>query len=47
MRLDMFDLCSENLQQKCIPARDKFKEEDDRQVELASKVSIIPNAHLK
>ena len=33
MNLDVFDLCSSELQQKLIPARDRFKEEEDRKAE--------------
>ena len=35
----MFDLCSESLQQKLIPARDKFKEQEDKFAEEQTKVS--------
>ena len=38
MRLDMYDMCSESLQQKCLPARDSFKEEDEKQLARAQKV---------
>ncbi|CAH1772659.1 unnamed protein product [Owenia fusiformis] len=37
MTLDVFDLCSEDLQQKLKPMRDRFKEEEDRLVEIADK----------
>ena len=39
MSLDVFDLCSESLQQKLIPARDKFKEQEDKFAEEQTKVS--------
>lgn len=35
MALDVFDLCSPELQQKLIPMRDRFKEEDDKRLEEA------------
>ncbi|XP_025109359.1 ubiquitin carboxyl-terminal hydrolase 14-like isoform X1 [Pomacea canaliculata] len=35
MALDVFDLCSPELQQKLIPMRDRFKEEDDKRIEEA------------
>ena len=37
--LDTFELCSEELQQKLIPMRKKFKEHEDRIVEEGSKVN--------
>ena len=40
MMLDVFDLCTESLQKKLMPAREKFKIEDDKRVERASKVDI-------
>lgn len=36
--LDVYDLCTTDLQQKLVIARDKFKEEDDRLVEYKDKV---------
>lgn len=36
MSLDVFDLCSEELQQKLLPARTKFKEIEDKKVEEAA-----------
>lgn len=36
MSLDVFDLCSEELQQKLMPARTKFKEIEDKKVEEAA-----------
>lgn len=35
LMLDVFDLCSTELQQKLIPMRDKMKEEEDKQIEKA------------
>ncbi|KAK7101177.1 ubiquitin carboxyl-terminal hydrolase 14-like [Littorina saxatilis] len=35
MMLDVFDLCSPELQQKLIPMRDRFKEEDERLIEIS------------
>lgn len=35
LSLDVFDLCSDSLQQKLIPMRDKFKEASDKQLEAA------------
>ncbi|CAN8001029.1 unnamed protein product, partial [Ixodes hexagonus] len=34
MQLDVFELCSEQLQQKLIPMRTKFKDEEDRKLDL-------------
>lgn len=34
LSLDLFDLCSEELQQKLIPMREKFKEVEDAALEL-------------
>lgn len=36
MSLDVFDLCSEELQQKLVPSRTKFKEIEDKKVEEAA-----------
>jgi len=36
MSLDVFDLCSEELQQKLMPVRTKFKEIEDKKVEEAA-----------
>ena len=41
LSLDVFELCSEDLQQKLIPVREKFKEQEDKTAEEASKVSCI------
>uniref|UniRef100_A0A2R5LJH8 Ubiquitin carboxyl-terminal hydrolase n=1 Tax=Ornithodoros turicata TaxID=34597 RepID=A0A2R5LJH8_9ACAR len=38
MQLDMFELCSEELQQRLIPMRNKFKEQED------SKMEVVPPA---
>ncbi|KAL4237112.1 Ubiquitin carboxyl-terminal hydrolase 14 [Mactra antiquata] len=38
LSLDVFELCSEELQQKLIPAREKFKEQEDKLAEEASKI---------
>ncbi|RUS69850.1 hypothetical protein EGW08_022389 [Elysia chlorotica] len=35
LMLDVFDLCSSNLQQKLVPMREKFKALEDKKVELA------------
>lgn len=35
MSLDVFDLCTEELQQKLMPVRAKFKEIEDKKVEEA------------
>lgn len=40
MTLDTYDLCSPELQEKLAPVRDKFKEMEDRNLELAQKVQI-------
>ena len=34
-------MCSEELQQKLVPVRDKFKEQEDKEAEEASKVSLL------
>ena len=36
MSLDVFDLCTEKLQQKLMPIRAKFKEIEDKKVEEAA-----------
>ena len=36
LNLDVFDLCSEELQQKLMPVRAKFKEIEDKKVEEAA-----------
>lgn len=36
LSLDVFDLCSEELQQKLMPVRAKFKEIEDKKVEEAA-----------
>ena len=33
LNLDVFDLCTEELQKKLIPMRDRFKEREEREVE--------------
>ena len=38
MVLDMYEMCTESLQKKCLPIRDRFKKEDDYAVEKADKV---------
>ncbi|XP_052238951.1 ubiquitin carboxyl-terminal hydrolase 14-like [Dreissena polymorpha] len=38
LSLDVFDLCSEELQQRLVPARDKFKQQEDREAEEAGKL---------
>ncbi|XP_053393894.1 ubiquitin carboxyl-terminal hydrolase 14-like [Mercenaria mercenaria] len=38
LSLDVFELCSEELQQKLIPAREKFKEQEDKAAEEATKL---------
>lgn len=35
MSLDMYDLCTKELQDKLVPARDKFKEMEDKKLEVA------------
>ncbi|XP_002732911.1 ubiquitin carboxyl-terminal hydrolase 14-like [Saccoglossus kowalevskii] len=39
--LDMYDLCTPELQQKLVPMRDKFKEDEDKKVEEAQKAKEI------
>jgi len=39
MSLDVYDLCTPELQQRLVPARDKFKAEEDKRVELAQMVN--------
>lgn len=47
MSLDVFELCTVELQQRLIPARDKFKAEEDKRVEVAQMVnSYILLLHL-
>ncbi len=38
MKLDVYDLCTEELQKKLGPMRDKFKEEEDKLTEAIAKV---------
>ncbi|XP_060570508.1 ubiquitin carboxyl-terminal hydrolase 14-like [Ruditapes philippinarum] len=38
LSLDVFELCSEELQQKLLPAREKFKEQEDKAAEEATKL---------
>ncbi|GFV97051.1 ubiquitin carboxyl-terminal hydrolase 14 [Trichonephila clavipes] len=40
--LDMFELCSEELQAKLTPMREKFKEYEDKKVEEAQKAKLVP-----
>jgi len=37
----VYELCSEELQQKLVPVRDKFKEQEDKEAEEASRVSLL------
>lgn len=39
LNLDVYDLCSPELQEKLVPARDKFKEQEDKLAEELQKVS--------
>ncbi len=43
MVLDVFELCTEDLQKKLVPARDKFKAEEDRKAEELGKK--VPGFH--
>jgi len=38
LSLDVFDLCTPDLQQRLTPTRDKFKAEEDKRVEAAQTV---------
>ena len=38
MSLDVFDLCTPELQQRLTPTRDRFKAEEDKRVEIAQTV---------
>lgn len=40
--LDLFELCSEELQAKLTPMREKFKEYEDKKVEEAQKAKLVP-----
>ncbi|KAH6921443.1 hypothetical protein HPB50_000591 [Hyalomma asiaticum] len=40
LQLDVFELCSEELQQKLIPMRTKFKEFEDRKMDVAQKLKL-------
>ena len=40
MSLDVFDLCTPELQQQLTPARDRFKAEEDKRVEVAQTVKV-------
>lgn len=40
MQLDMFELCSDQLQQKLIPMRTKFKEQEDHNLDVAQKLKL-------
>jgi hypothetical protein len=44
--LDVYDLCTEELQEKLTPARNKFKEMEDRKLEEA-KVGIYQGIYLE
>jgi len=46
MSLDVFDLCTPELQQRLMPARDKFKAEEDKRVEVAQMVKSNILLHL-
>ena len=39
MSLDVYDLCSDEMQKKLTPMRDRFKKDEDAKTELKSKVS--------
>ncbi|KAL5017927.1 hypothetical protein ScPMuIL_003649 [Solemya velum] len=40
LNLDVFDMCSEELQQKLMPVREKFKEIEDKKIEEATKFKL-------
>lgn len=40
LSLDVYDLCTEELQKKLMPMREKFKEDEDAKVEEARKVCV-------
>lgn len=40
LSLDVYDLCTSELQQRLVPARELFKADEDQRVELAQKVSL-------
>jgi len=42
MSLDVFDLCTPDLQQRLTPERDRFKAEEDKRVEIAQTVTPYP-----
>ncbi|GIY67412.1 ubiquitin carboxyl-terminal hydrolase 14 [Caerostris darwini] len=42
LELDVFELCSEELQAKLTPMRAKFKEVEDKKVEEAQKAKLVP-----
>ena len=42
--LDMFELCADELQQRLMPARNRFKEQEDRRVVQMEKVSSCANS---
>jgi len=42
MSLDVFDLCTPELQQRLTPERDRFKAEEDKRVEIAQTVTPYP-----
>jgi len=46
MSLDVFDLCTPELQQRLTPARDRFKAEEDKRVEIAQTVKPSLVRHL-
>lgn len=47
MSLDVFDLCTPELQQRLMPARDKFKAEEDKRVEVAQMEKQMKNVGAK
>lgn len=47
MTLDTYELCSPELQEKLVPVRDKFKEMEDRNLELAQKAKDAAKGGIK
>lgn len=47
MSLDVFDLCTPELQQRLTPVRDRFKAEEDKRVEIAQTVRLGLVRHLQ
>ncbi len=45
LTLDVFDLCSEELQNKLIPVRTRFKEEEDKTAEKTLRVRHTHTSH--